>query len=177
MGDALSAKGAVRFFNPAAAGNVHRRAGARVGDVPNVHILYLIAYLDTPHALDALIRVAHEREVLRPVCLDEFLFEALIDNIQIVGEILQRTIAASHAGGAVRVVLGEDKLYVDFAGVADFGTVGVDLHSLFHFVIAGGNEFLLALDLHHADAAGADLVDIFQKAKGGNRYARGGGGV
>ena len=88
MGNTLSAERAVRLLDDAAAGYVHRRAGARIRHVPDMHILYLVAYLYAPHALDALVCVADQGEIFRPVCLDEILFETLVDDVEIIGEVL-----------------------------------------------------------------------------------------
>ena len=69
-------------------------------------------------------------------------------------------------------MLRENQLHIDFAGIAHFGAVGVNLHALFHFVVAGGDQLFLALDLHHAHTAGADFVDIFEKTERGDGNAR-----
>mgnify|MGYP006918563183 CR=1 FL=1 len=63
----------------------------------------------------------------------------------------------------MRVVLGENQLHVNLARVAYLGAVGINLHAFLDDVVARGDQLFLALDLHDADAAGADLVDFLEK--------------
>ena len=72
----------------------------------------------------------------------------------------------------MRVVLGENQLHVNLARVAYLGAVGINLHAFLDDVVARGDQLFLALDLHDADAAGADLVDFLEKTEGGDRNAR-----
>lgn len=106
MRNALSAERAVRLLYHASSGYVHRRARTRIGHVPNVHILNFVAYLYAAHTFDTLVRVADQGEVFRPCRFDEIFLKALVDDVEVVGKVLQRAVAAPDAGGAVRVVLG-----------------------------------------------------------------------
>ena len=71
---------------------------------------------------------------------------------------MQSTVAAADTGRAIAVVLGENQLDICLAGISRLFAVGIDHHSLVYRVVAGGKETLIALDFHHADTAGADLI-------------------
>ena len=60
------------------------------------------------------------------------------------------------------------RLQLPLTGFARLGAVGVDHHAVEHVVVAGGNQLVAALNLDHAHAAAADLVQIAQVAQGGN---------
>ena len=62
-------------------------------------------------------------------------------------------------------MLAEDQPQVGLACLPNPGAVGVDHHAFQHLVVAGGHQALMALHLHHADAAGGDFVEPFQKAQ------------
>ncbi|MPM64231.1 hypothetical protein SDC9_111117 [bioreactor metagenome] len=172
VGDALAAEGAVRVFEKPVEAHVHRGAGAGARHVPDVHSLHLVADLHAAHALDALAGLPHHRGVqihpgflrLEPVGLKV--------NVQIVGQGLQGAVSAADAGGAGGVVLRENQAQVGSPGGADPGAVGADDHALLHLRVAGGDEPLGPLQLHHADAAGGDFVDFLQIAQVGNGNAR-----
>ena len=87
-----------------------------------------------------------------------------VENTQVVGDGLQVAVAAAHAARALRVVLRQEQLHVGATGLAGFGAVGVDHHAVEHVVVAGGNQLVAALNLDHAHAAAADLVQIAQIA-------------
>lgn len=74
-------------------------------------------------------------------------------------------------------MLGQQQLHVGTTRLAGLGAVGVDHHAVEHVVVAGGNQLVAALDLDHAHAAAADLVQIAQVAQGGNLDADGLGRV
>ena len=86
--------------------------------------------------------------------------EGNFQNIQIIGDLLKAAVPAPLAGGAKAVVLGQEKLHDLSPVAADLGTVGIKHHALGHHVVAGGDQPVLSLQLHHTDAAGGDLVDI-----------------
>ena len=96
-----------------------------------------------------------------------------IENAQVVGNRLQVAVATAHAARALRVVLRQEQLNVSATGLARLGAVGVDHHAVEHVVVAGGNQLVAALNLDHAHAAAADLVQIAQIAQGGNLDADG----
>ena len=92
----------------------------------------------------------------------------LVVNAEVLAQLLQLAVAAADAGKALLLVGGKDQLQVDLAGGEHPLGVGQHLHPLGHRVDAGGHQVLHPLDLHHADAAGADLVDVLQEAEGGD---------
>ena len=94
---------------------------------------------------------------------------------QVAGQLEQLAVAVAGAGEAVHPVVGEDQLQGELAGLAYPLRVGVDLHPLGHGVDAGGHQALGSLHLHHADAAGADLVDVLQETQRRDVEARGAG--
>ena len=87
---------------------------------------------------------------------------------EIMGQILQFAGAAAAAGQALHPVVGEQQLQGHLPGVPDFLGIGPDLHSLIDGIHAGGDEALGTLDLHHADPAGADLIEILQITQRGD---------
>ena len=84
---------------------------------------------------------------------------------------LQLAFAGAHAAQAGAVVVREQQLEGSLAVLHDLGRVGEDLHVGGDGVDAGGAQTAGALDLDHADAAGADLVDLLEVAKRGDGNA------
>ena len=168
MGDALTAQRAIRLADGAVAGDVDGGTGAGAFQIPDVQALNLIADLHAAHTLDALGRIPDQGEILVPGLTLQPLLKGQLVDVQIAGNVLQRAVAVAETGGAFAVVLGEDELHGVAPVTADLGAVGVDHHALFHHVVAGGDQPLLAFQLHHAHAAGGDLVDFLQKAKLGD---------
>ena len=177
VGDALGAVGAVGVLELAVFRDVDRGARAGAGHVPDIEALHLVADLNAAHALDALGRVANEGQVLVPPGDGQLRLIGRAQEVHIVGQLLQGAVAAADAGGTPAVVLGEDKLQIGLARLAHPGGVGVDLHALGHLVVAGGHQAADALDLHHADAAGSDLVDVLEVAQAWNVDPVGSGGL
>ena len=54
----------------------------------------------------------------------------------------------------------KDQAQIHAARLARLGAVGENDHAVGHHVVARGDETGHALDLHTADAARADLVDV-----------------
>ena len=160
MRDALAAVGTFRILDAAIARGVHRRAGAGAEQIPYLHGLYVLADLDAAHTLHALVVLADERRGVvhrLPAQLGGIVLAA---HIEVVRERLQRAVAAARAARAARVVLGEDQPQVGAARLARHGAVGKDLHAVRHHIVARGDKALHALDLHAAQTAGSDLVDV-----------------
>lgn len=160
MRDALAAVGTFRILDAAIARGVHRRAGAGTEQIPYLHGLYVLADLDAAHTLHALVVLADERRGVvhrLPAQLGGIVLAA---HIEVVRERLQRAVAAARAARAARVVLGEDQPQVGAARLARHGAVGKDLHAVRHHIVARGDKALHALDLHAAQTAGSDLVDV-----------------
>ena len=180
VGDALAAQSAVALFDAAHAADVDAGAAAGAGKIPHMHALDLIAHLDAAHALDALVGVAVQREIFGPQGAragHKVGGVGVLQNAQVVGDVLQVAVAAARAGGAVAVVLAQDQFDVDAPGAAHAVGVGVDGHALKHGVVAAGHQVALALDLHTADAAGADLIEVLEVAQVGDIHPGGLGGV
>ena len=106
MGNTLSADAAVRFFYPPVPGNIHCSSGTGVLYVPDMQVLYLIAELYTAHAFDTFAEIPDQRETVIPRHLRDFFFIRNVNDAQIVGQLLEVTVSAPDAGGAVAVVLG-----------------------------------------------------------------------
>ena len=172
VSDALAAQRAVGFGDVLVVGDAHRGPGTGLGHVPDVQALHLVADLDAAHALDALGGIADQREAGRPGVGGQIFGIFGGDDAQIVGDLLQRAVAAAHARCAQAVVLGQDQLHVGAARLAHAGRVGIDVHALLHHVVTGGDELVDALDLHHADTAGADFVDLLEVAEVRDRHVR-----
>ena len=69
-------------------------------------------------------------------------------------------------------MVGKQQLDDGLARFQHFGGMGVDLHALGHLGHTRSHQRTGALDFHHANAAGADFVQVFEKTQGGNGYAR-----
>ena len=85
----------------------------------------------------------------------------------VVAELLELAVAASDAGEALLVMVGEKQLKGGLSAVAHGGSIGEYFHTLVDGVHAGGNQRTGALDFDNADTAGADGVDLRQVAKCG----------
>ena len=123
-----------------------------------------IAGSDAAAAEDALVVVAdHMRGgVVELVVRVRALVARFVIYAELFAELLQFAAAAAHAGEALAVVRGEDKLQGDFAGIAHLFCICKDLHAFIHRVNTGGNQASRTLDLHHADPARADFIDILE---------------
>ena len=177
VGHALAAEGAVGVCQRPGPGHADGGAGTGAHQVPDVHTLDLVADLDAAHTADAAVFKPHhggaEIRLNGPQVLDIVVAQQVI----VVGELLELAVAAAGALGTADVVLGQQQPQVHPAGLTDPGGVGVDHDALGHLGVAGGHQALFPLHLHHADAAGADLVDVLQVAQGGNIQAHGTGGL
>ena len=69
-------------------------------------------------------------------------------------------------------MVGKKKFKRGLPRLSDLFGIGKYFHALVYGVNAGGDEAARALDFDHADAAGADFVDILQIAEGGDIDAR-----
>ncbi len=84
VGDALAAEGTVCIGDPAVALDIDSGSGTGTGHIPDTQSLHFIADLDAAHALDALFRVADERETLVPRSTLYTLFKWQINDVQVV---------------------------------------------------------------------------------------------
>ena len=176
--DALAAGDAVHLGQVPVKGAADVGVKAAVVGADDAHLLGLAAHGGAPAAEDALGVVPHQVE---GGVLDagQQLVVGIAHRVdpQVGGQLAQLTLGVAGAGQAVHPVVGEDELQGQLPGVAHPAGVGIDLHALAHGVDAGGHQALGPLDLHHADAAGADLVDVLEEAQGGDVEARRAGGL
>ena len=63
---------------------------------------------------------------------------------------------------------GEDQAQVGAPGGADLGAVGINHHTFLNGVVAGGDQPINPLYLHHAHPAGTDLIQAFPVAQTGD---------
>ena len=168
VGDALAAECAVALAQRAGAGHAYGGVGAGTHQIPDAHGLHLVADLDAAHTLDTAVLDAHhgvgEIRGRVPQIVDVVLAQQVI----VVGELLELAVAAAGTLGTLGVVLAQQQPQVHTPRLPDTGGVGANHHTLIYHVVAGGDEAGLSLHLHHADTAGADLVDALQVAQGGN---------
>ena len=168
VGNALAAVGALRLGDVAVAGDVDGRPGAGSGDVPDVHILDTVADLDAAHTLDALVFVPDQGRVIAPAFAAQLCFVGGVDQVMVVGQLLQGAVSAANAQSAAGVVLGENEPQVCPSSGPDLRTVGVDDHTVLHQIFTCRDEPHVADNLDSADAARADLVDVLEIAEGWN---------
>lgn len=138
--------------------------------IPDIQCLHLITDLDTAHTFDTFVEIAIQGERLCPCTAASFGQLCLIrqfQNAQIVGNILQLTVAAAHAGRAFAVMLRQNQLHIGTACITGTGRIGMYHHALFYRVDAGCNHGSFPFDLYTADTTGGNFVDIFQIAQGG----------
>ena len=104
----------------------------------------------------------NQREIRLPVAetVVDLLLERKFTDVQIGGNILQFAVVVSGADRAVHVMLADDQLYILLAGFTGSLAVGPDDHAVFYNIVAGGKQSSVAFYLNHADAAGADFIDI-----------------
>ena len=62
-------------------------------------------------------------------------------------------------------MLGQDQFHVGPAHTSYLRRVGEHHHSLFHRTVAGCDQLTFPLHFHHADLAGTDFINIFQKTQ------------
>ena len=89
----------------------------------------------------------------------------LVD-IEIVSELLKRTVAGSYTCRTVAVVLGKDEFDICESCISYLLGVSPDDHSFFYCGIAGSGKTLLTFDLYNTHAACTDLVQSFPLAEG-----------
>ena len=170
VGQTLAADGAVGLGDLQVMGHAHSGPGACFYDIPDVQILYLITDLYAAHAFDTAAGVADQRKLYGPLPFWNVFFILGGIDAQVVGDPLQGAVSAPDAAGTGAVMLGQDQFHIGTPGFPHSGGIGQDLHPFLHYVVAGGHQTADAFDLHHADAAGADFIDIFQITQTGHGH-------
>ena len=160
VGDALAAVRALGILNAAVVRRVHDRARARAEKVPDLHALHVFAHLDAAQALHALVVFANERRGIIHRLVTQLFGEVRAAHVEVVRQLLQGAVAASRAVRARCIVVRKNETQVHAARLARLGAVREDDHAVRHHIVARGDKALHALDLHAADAARADLVDV-----------------
>ena len=177
VGHALAAEGAVGLPQGAVLPHADGGVGAGTHQVPYVHPLHLIADLDAAHTADAAVLDPHHGVAEIRGDIPQILDVVLPQQIIIVGQLLKTAVSAAGTLGAADLMLAQKQPKIHPAGLPHTGRVGMDHHALGHHVVAGGDQALLTLHLHDAQAAGTDFVDLLEIAHGGDLDACGAGGL
>ena len=130
-----------------------------------MHALHLIAHLHAAHTLDAAVFKAQNGRGVVDRRRTQLFLIGRAEQIIVVGELLQLAVAAARTLDAVYLVLAEKKLEIHAPRHAHLLRIRVDDHTLVNLIVARGNKRILSLDLDHADAAGADLVEVLEIAE------------
>ena len=167
---ALTAVGAVGAADGQVKGGGDDGVEAAVGSGQDRSGLDLLADADAAAAQDALVGVTgqglgHVDGVQGALALVVGAVHA-----QLTAQSLEFAVLVAVAGQALLVVVGEQQLIHGLARFQHTGVVGVDDHAVLGFHHAGGLQVLggRADLLHHADTAGAVLMDAFQIAQLGD---------
>ena len=156
---ALAAEGAVGLPQGAVLPHPDGGVGAGTHQVPYVHPLDLIADLDAAHTADAAVLDPHHGVAEIRGDIPQVLDVVLPQQVIVVGQLLKTAVAAAGTLGAADLMLAQQQPQVHPAGLPHTGRVGMDHHALGHHVVAGGDQALLPLHFHDAQAAGTD-VDV-----------------
>ena len=168
VGYALAAVGTLGILYPAVAGYVNHRPRAGAEQIPYIHGLHLFADLYAAHTHYALVVLPYERRGDVGLVYEELLRVMRAAHIEVVGERLERAVAASCAVGAAHVVMGKQQAQIGAARLAHLVAVGEHLHPLRYYVVAGGDQPVVTDKLHAAYAAGRYLVYVLEIAEGWN---------
>ena len=174
--DALAAGDAVHLGQVPVEGAADVGGEAAVVGADDPHLLVLPAHGGAAAAQDAL-GVVPDQVGSGVLDLRRELVVGVAHGVdaQLGGQLTQLAVSVPGAGQAVHPVVGQNQLQGELAGMAHLLGVGVDLHALADRVHAGGHQAFGPLHLHHADAAGADLVDVLQETQRRDIEARGAG--
>ena len=164
--DALAAEHAVRLQHGLSERRGDHGLKAAVHRADRADLLHIAADGHAAAAQDALVRVADDGrgEIIQRI-MDVFALEAVLVHAQLLRQILKLAVLAAHAGEALALVVGEDQLQHGSARLAHLRGVRLDDHALGYGHHAGRRQRTRA-DVHHAHAAGADLVDVLEPAEG-----------
>ena len=138
---------------------------AAVAAIDDVDLRVGLDLAHEPHAAraqDAAVAVQHQRRPEIDVGADTLAVEhpprelhAALVGAEAVGEVLERTLAALVADGAVERVIDQQELEDAGAGLDDVWRLGRDDHAVGHRRRAGRLQLRHLFDLDDADAAGA----------------------
>ena len=165
VGHTLAAIGAEGLGKAVRLCRTDGRPGAGADQIPDMHALHLIAHLHAAHTLDAAVFKAQNGRGVVDRRRTQLFLIGRAEQIIVVGELLQLAVSAARTLDAVYLVLAEKKLEIHAPRHAHLLRIRVDDHTLVNLIVARGNKRILSLDLDHADAAGADLVEVLEIAE------------
>ena len=121
VGDTLAAEHTLGVLQTVDTAHIDRSPGTGVQNIPDACGLHIIADLDAAHALDALVILTDQGEVIvRPGNPGQVLFEGDPVDVQVIGDLLQGAVPVAGTYGTVGIVLGEDQLDIDLSGLSRF---------------------------------------------------------
>ena len=130
-----------------------------------MYALHFIADLHAAHAFDAAVFKAQNGRGIVDRRRAQLFLIGRSEKIIVVCELLELAVAAARTFDTVHLMLAEQQLEIDAPRHTHLLGVRVDDHALMDLVVTRGNERVLPLDLDHADAAGADLIEVFEVAE------------
>ncbi len=135
----------------------------------DAHGLRFVAGGHAAAAEDALVVVAHDGGgfVIYLVLVALALKLVAVFHAQLQRQLLQFAVLATHAAEALFIVVGENQLQNHLARLAYLGRVGAHHHAVARLQHAGRLQGAAA-GVHHAHAAGANLVQILEEAQRGD---------
>ena len=137
--------------------------------------LHFLARAHAARADDALGRIEGEVRVggvlLRAQMIGAVVAIAHVAQPHDAGHLLQLAVAVRRAGEAVERVVGDVELHHAAAQLRELARLRPHLHAGLHERGAGGGVALAALDLHQAQAAGAEGLEHVGGAQLGHAYA------
>ena len=162
---------AVRALPVPAEGREDRRAKARLAGDQRVVPGSVVARAHAALAADAERRIEGDEGVaVEDLARCRRNFEGRRFDAEFAAAVLKLAASVLRAAEAVlravQAVLGDDELKRRAAGPVDRFRTGLHDHAGVRERIAGGDEPAHAFDLHHAEAAGADIAHVLQVAEG-----------
>ncbi len=176
------AHGAVRRALPAL--NARRIVERDVGCGSNLHllatpdklqrpdVLHFLADDCAPPALDALVRVKHDRgrALISRNVLNSRTLERHLADTKLRRHALQLANPRARAPQAVIGVRAEDKLHHGLTDLHDVGVVRRDLHAFGNFGTTGSKQLWRGAVPHHADSARRPSLHVGVMAERGNPH-------
>lgn len=167
--DTLAAVYAGRIVKAAVEGAGDSGFDSAVGCADSADLLNIVTGGNTAAAMNALGIVADDRgRKIIDLGFALYSVEGIAVHAVFVTKRRKLAFTRADAGSTFTVVVGKQQLEVDLSALADLGGVGFNLHTLANRHNTGGSKRSCSLYFHKAEAAGADLLNIFKIAKGGN---------
>ena len=168
-GNALSAVDAGHVIQALSPGALDLGLESAVHRADNSDCLGIDTGGHTAAAQDALVVVADDgRAQIVDLILVHLALEGVcILHAQVDTHLLQLALLVAGTGEALLVVVAQQQFQVDLAGIAELGSVGLDVHAVGNGQHTGRAEGT-GTGVDHAHAAGADLVDVLEIAQCGD---------